>query len=228
MLDYDNDQRYATPRAWRNVKRALGKQNYVDKLLEAVEQVARRTGAGMEELRYPWNCPRLMLAIALHHFAAAGPEQRAQMEDDYWAWCQWHTDWQLNRTWEKHDSGIPCPRADRPTPPPPLVEPPPAPVETVMIGGVIYLVVIVPGYPRKNGEPFKCIFDPMTKRVELSEHVPASDRTRLLTEMAAWAERRDRDGLLHEALPDAERDAATPDFEAAMVKLFGDDWRRAA
>jgi len=72
--NYDNDRTYINPAAWRKMKEAFKGQNHLDRLFRRLEGLAR---GGF------WNCPRLQLAFALHHFTSMSRAERERAAQQY-------------------------------------------------------------------------------------------------------------------------------------------------
>jgi hypothetical protein len=88
--DFDNDTGYKRPRAWRDFKRLFGVFRYLDVITARIELIARtpgscgRTGCGVAF----GNCPRHVLAAALHHFARCSPEERGEILRRHSEWTE--------------------------------------------------------------------------------------------------------------------------------------------
>jgi hypothetical protein len=68
------DAVYRRPRAWAEAKRSLGKSHLIRELMEGLERIA---GNG---------CPRVMLAVSIHHFLSLPHEEQ---RDALLAYCRW-------------------------------------------------------------------------------------------------------------------------------------------
>lgn len=73
--DFDHDRFYRNPRAWAQVKKALGRQLHLDSLFAALENFSRS------------GCVRLMLAVAIHDFVSAPHEEKARALTAYFNRC---------------------------------------------------------------------------------------------------------------------------------------------
>jgi hypothetical protein len=84
-VDFDFEKGSTKPRMWRDFKRAFANTFHVGELAAVIESMCRCPTGG-----YAGTNPRVMVAIALHAFAAADVAGRDAAARAYWEWVELH------------------------------------------------------------------------------------------------------------------------------------------
>jgi hypothetical protein len=82
QIDFDNDVGSTRPKMWKHFKQVFDTIYYIDRLATRFEQLARG------RIQYVGNQPGLVLAVAMHRFAALEAADQTDAAKAFWNWAE--------------------------------------------------------------------------------------------------------------------------------------------